>query len=77
MSEQRTCNSCGYTGVDLIRIFDCARKKSMCSRCVDRDEISPDALLMADKLARHQADGTLEQYELPQRLADLKGKIIQ
>jgi hypothetical protein len=77
MSEQPTCNSCGYSGVDLVRIYDCARKKSMCSRCVDRDEISPGAIQMANKLAKHQAGGTLDQYELSQRLADLKGKIIQ
>jgi hypothetical protein len=76
MSEQRTCNSCGYTGVDLVRVFDCAKKKSMCSRCVDRDDINPDAIQMADKLAQHQANGTLEKYSLRQRLADLDGKII-
>jgi hypothetical protein len=74
--EQRTCNSCGYTGVDLVRIFDYTSKKSVCQRCVNRDDISPGALRMADKLARHQADGTLKNYRLRQRLADLNGKII-
>jgi hypothetical protein len=48
----------------------------MCSRCVDRDEISSDAMRMAEKLGTHQADGTLEKYSLRQRLADLDGKVI-
>ena len=76
MSEVRTCNNCGYTGTGLVRVFDCARKKSMCQHCVNRDEISPDTVRMAEKLAAHQADGTLENYSLRQRLADLNGKII-
>ena len=73
MTEHRTCNSCGYSGLDLIRVFDNATRKSMCNKCVE----APNVARVAEKIARHQAEGTLDRYPLKQRLADLKGEIIQ
>jgi hypothetical protein len=41
----------------------------MCYRCVAQD--APHIADFAEKIAAHQAAGTLDQYPLEQRLADL------
>ena len=70
---QRTCNNCGYSGPDLIRVLDNATRKSMCNKCVCVD--ASHVAEVAEKIARHQAEGRLDQYPLKQRLADLKGEM--
>lgn len=47
--------------------------------CADCIGLSPDstAVRVAETIAQHQADGTLADYPLAQRLADLKGGKIQ
>ena len=71
---KQTCPNCGYSGSDLVRMFDCARRKPICNYCVNQDAVGSDAINMIDKLAKHQADGTLHDYPVEQRLADLHGR---
>ena len=67
-----TCHGCGYEGPDMVRIRDNATGEHFCNHCFP-DEDSPVAKF-AKKLAAHKAAGTLDQYPLAERLADLRGE---
>ena len=71
--KQKKCPTCGYQGADLVRIRDCARNRMLCQYCVNQDGIGDDAMNMIDRLASHQAAGTLDEYPSEQRLEDLRG----
>jgi hypothetical protein len=45
----------------------------LCQYCVSQDGIGDQAMNMIDKLAKHQAEGTLSDYSAEQRLEDLRG----
>jgi hypothetical protein len=44
-----------------------------CNYCVNQDAVGDVAMNAIDKLAGHQAAGTLSDYSVEQRLANLRG----
>jgi len=71
--KKPVCPTCGYSGLDLVRIRSCATNKMHCQHCVP-SSLGEAATSMIDKLAGHQDAGTLADYPIEQRLADLHGR---
>jgi hypothetical protein len=71
--NQRICPSCKYSGPDLVRVWSCATNKMLCNYCVNQDAVGSDAMNMIDKLAKHQAEGTLSNYSAEERMTDIRG----
>lgn len=72
--KKPVCPSCGYSGSDLIRIRNCRTNKMSCQHCIDSNVLGEAAINTIDKIGQHQADGTLADYPVEQRLADLHGR---
>ena len=68
----RTCPSCGAEDVSVIT--NLATGERFCPRCATSEEVESPVVKVARKIAEHEKAGTLDQYPLEERLADLRGE---
>lgn len=71
--QLKVCPSCGGEVITLIREFQDGKVvRTFCHLCYENPESR--AATVARKLHEHAVAGTLDEYPLEHRLADLEGK---